>query len=201
MNEQIKDIVVKDEILNSSVVLFCRFGFTKTTMEDLAKAAGKGKSTLYYYYKSKDEIFDAVIDKELREILADVYSAVSKVPTAAQKLRAYFRTFIGSTNKKSATLISEIMRSELIENNSIIEKAKKFIDVKEVDCIKEILKTGVKTGEFVEIPEKNMDHIAFALIKGVRTISGDIIITTDSFIEWQEPVEAMLDIIIRGLTA
>ncbi|WP_461492021.1 TetR/AcrR family transcriptional regulator, partial [Pontibacter sp. HJ8] len=51
-----KDEAIKTEILNEAQKLFRHFGWTKTTMEDIAKATGKGKSTLYYYYKSKDDI-------------------------------------------------------------------------------------------------------------------------------------------------
>ncbi len=42
-------------------------------MEDIAKAAGKGKSTLYYYYTSKDEIFNAVIEDEMHEDFCTPY--------------------------------------------------------------------------------------------------------------------------------
>ncbi len=51
-------------ILDASRDLFARFGYKKTTMEDIAMALRKGKSSLYYYFKNKEEIFQAVIELE-----------------------------------------------------------------------------------------------------------------------------------------
>ncbi|RLD78380.1 MAG: TetR/AcrR family transcriptional regulator, partial [Bacteroidetes bacterium] len=55
---------IKENILDVAQSIFRKYGFKKTTMDEIAKAARKGKSTLYYYFKSKEEIFAAVIEKE-----------------------------------------------------------------------------------------------------------------------------------------
>lgn len=47
-----KDELLKEKILTGADMLFQKYGLTKTTMEDIAREAGKGKSTLYYYFKS-----------------------------------------------------------------------------------------------------------------------------------------------------
>ena len=51
-----KDDIIRADILRAAEALFQKWGLKKTTMEDIAKEAGKGKSTLYYYFKSKAEI-------------------------------------------------------------------------------------------------------------------------------------------------
>ena len=61
-----KDEVIVREIVSSARGLFEKFGLKKTTMEDIAKEAGKGKSSLYYYFESKYEIFEAVVDQEMQ---------------------------------------------------------------------------------------------------------------------------------------
>ena len=55
----------KEIIIAAATTLFSRFGLDKTTMEDIAKAAKKGKSSLYYYFKSKEQVFAEVIRKEI----------------------------------------------------------------------------------------------------------------------------------------
>ena len=62
-----KDDLVKAEILKAAERVFQKWGSNKTTMEDIAREAGKGKSTLYYYYQSKEEIFDAVVIVEFEK--------------------------------------------------------------------------------------------------------------------------------------
>ena len=53
----------KERILSAAKNLFSRFGLEKTTMEDIAKAAGKGKSSLYYYFKSKEEVMPRLSER------------------------------------------------------------------------------------------------------------------------------------------
>ncbi|PZR32764.1 MAG: hypothetical protein DI538_19000 [Azospira oryzae] len=50
------DIAERD-IINSAKKLMQQYGLKKTTMDDIAKAAVKSKSTLYYYFKDKEDIF------------------------------------------------------------------------------------------------------------------------------------------------
>ena len=45
--------------------LFARKGIESTTMNDIAQASGKGRRTLYTYFRSKEEVFYAVIESEL----------------------------------------------------------------------------------------------------------------------------------------
>ena len=56
-----KDELMVREILATAKKLFAQHGLKKTTMEDIANALGKGKSTLYYYFPGKTEIFEAVV--------------------------------------------------------------------------------------------------------------------------------------------
>ena len=43
-------------------------GIANTTMNDIAKASGKGRRTLYTYFKSKDDVYYAVIESELERL-------------------------------------------------------------------------------------------------------------------------------------
>ena len=53
-----KEEIIVQEVLNGAKQLMQQYGLKKTTMEDIAKSVGKSKSTLYYYFKDKEEIFD-----------------------------------------------------------------------------------------------------------------------------------------------
>src|ERR1700744_973123 len=93
-NEQsyIKEDVIQEQILQAAKRLFQVHGLHKITMDDVAKAIGKGRSSLYYYYKSKDEIFNAVMDIEINHMLNAMASAVNLVPTVEQKINAFYIT-------------------------------------------------------------------------------------------------------------
>ncbi len=85
----IKDDLIQEQILQAAKRLFAVHGLAKVTMDDVAKAIGKGRSSLYYYYKSKDEIFDAVVKIEIREMLDMLEKAVDEVASVEEKIRAF----------------------------------------------------------------------------------------------------------------
>jgi len=61
-------IQTKKNIIDGASRAFRRHGFVKTSMIDIAKMARKGRRTLYTYFKNKEEIYQAVIDKEIGSI-------------------------------------------------------------------------------------------------------------------------------------
>ena len=88
-----KDEIVKDEILKHAQKLFQQYGLKKTTMDEIAAACGKAKSTLYHYFKNKEEVFEHVFEEELRNLRISVKEKVDKTTAIKDKLSAYFVNF------------------------------------------------------------------------------------------------------------
>jgi AcrR family transcriptional regulator len=115
----------QDEILQAAGRIFARLGYSATNVEDIAKEAGMAKGTVYLYFKSKEEIFVAILARHV-EILTDrTIEGMSAVETFPDRLtvflnlrvaylqhnqdflRIYFAEF-GSCGSRS-TLISEVI--------------------------------------------------------------------------------------------
>lgn len=71
----------RQKLVDVARQLFAKNGVANTTMNDIAKASGKGRRTLYTYFKSKDDVYYAVIESEL-ERLSDKLDEV-----AAKKMK------------------------------------------------------------------------------------------------------------------
>jgi len=131
----------KEDILNGARELFERFGFKKTTMEDIARQVGKSKSALYYYYKTKEEIFEAVILCDIATTEALVAEAVKKEESATNKFRVLFTTLLEGVKQKSNQF--SVFKSELYETHflfdSIVKKRDSYIE----EMIKDILIWGI----------------------------------------------------------
>ncbi len=80
---------VKEAIVNVARHIFSRFGFRKTTMDEIAIASRKGKSSIYYYFASKEEIFQAVVEKEASILKQELKKAINEADSPAQKLKAH----------------------------------------------------------------------------------------------------------------
>lgn len=60
----------RDMIVGVAADLFATVGLRRTTMESIAAAAGRGRRTIYMYFRNKAEIYDAVVEMEIRRITA-----------------------------------------------------------------------------------------------------------------------------------
>ncbi len=142
-----KDEITKFAIIEAAQKLFQQFGLAKTTMEDIAKAIGKGKSSLYYYYSTKEEIFQAVVDKEKENIEQNIVMAIGKEDNAEEKLRAFAISKYRALRKRQ--LLYKIMTVGFSSENACIFSAiKQRYNETEENILKNIIVYGIHQGSF-----------------------------------------------------
>lgn len=191
-----KDDIIKEEILKEAQKLFRQYGVKKTTMEDIAKAMGKGKSTLYYYYGSKEAIFDAVILKEMGEVFDCVKQAVSKATSAEEKFKAFTLTKIRAVQKKAN--LYKIVNGEQRDTMRCIKHLNTEYDTHETQLIKEILSFGIANGEFARHIKKELDILPSVIASSLRGLERDIF-TATKYAKLESRIESILGIMMRGL--
>ena len=76
----------RDRFIEVARSLFARKGVENTTMNDIAAASDKGRRTIYTYFKSKREIFNAVIETETDDLLRNLRIIVAKPISSEKKL-------------------------------------------------------------------------------------------------------------------
>ncbi len=79
----------KELVLRAASGVFARYGFDKTTLEDIGKRAGLNKASLYYYYKNKEDIFVAVVMTETKTFLADLQTKTLAYPDIRKQIRFF----------------------------------------------------------------------------------------------------------------
>ena len=79
----------KNEILDAAAVLFMKKGFDNTSTNDILDAVGIARGTLYHHFKSKEEVMDALIDRQMEKILSAARQAAAdlSVPVAERSIR------------------------------------------------------------------------------------------------------------------
>jgi len=136
----------REKIVLSASKIFSRYGFKKTTMEEIAAALNKGKSSIYYYFKSKEEIFEAVIDHEA-QVLKNVLSKVVKSTDDPEDiLRRYVKVRMDSFEKLS-NYYNAIFNSDL-DHFDFIDKQREKYDMMEIAFLRYLLWRGVQSGHF-----------------------------------------------------
>ncbi|NTW26476.1 MAG: TetR/AcrR family transcriptional regulator [Lentimicrobium sp.] len=157
---------VKEAIVNVARHIFSKFGFKKTTMDEIAVASRKGKSSIYYYFASKEEIFQAVVEKEALILKQELINAINQADSPAQKLKAHVLVRMRSM-EKLANFYSAI-KDDYLSHLDFVEKIRKKYDQEEIQMMENILKEGVQNNIF-EINDTALAAIAIVTaLKGME---------------------------------
>ena len=146
--------------------LFAKNGVDNTTMNDISLASGKGRRTLYTYFKSKEEIYMAVVESEL-EMLSDALVKVASEKIAPDvKILKLIETHLDSI--KMIVLRNGNLRASFFRDIWRVERVRRNFDMHEITLFKQILIEGKEQGLF-EVD--NVDILADILhycIKGIE---------------------------------
>ncbi|MCD6660476.1 MAG: TetR/AcrR family transcriptional regulator [Lentimicrobium sp.] len=158
----------KEEVKNSIIAvarqIFSRFGFKKTTMDEIAIASRKGKSSIYYYFESKEDIFQAVVEKEASMLRRELQEAIKTVADPKEKLKVY--VLVRMKTLKNLANYYDAIRSEYLSHLDFVENIRKKYDDEEITMVESILKEGAEKMEF------NIDNTRLAAIAIVTALKG-----------------------------
>lgn len=153
-------------ILNVAYNVFAEQGIDKTTMDDVAKASGLGRRTIYTYFKTREELFHAIIKKEIEIIIKQLNLVLSLKVSPEQK----FTRFMAIHMKTIENLIKKnrLLRMEFLKRSEKIENYRKDIDQHEKECLTIILREGVQSGVFKLEDYENTAGITLTTLKGLE---------------------------------
>jgi len=146
--------------------IFSHFGFKKTTMEEIAHATRKGKSSIYYYFSSKEEIFKAVVEKEADELKEELFKKISGIEDPIERLKIYITVRMRKINK--LTNFYSALKSDYLSNLEFIEEIRKNYDLDEIKIVAGIIQDGIEREKFsVDDPQLSAIAIVTAM-KGLE---------------------------------
>lgn len=184
---------IRSQIIDTARKIFSKYGFRKTTMEEIAQGIGKGKSSIYYYYPGKEEIYRAVIEKEA-EILRDtIFKAISKTDDPIEKFRVYVT--VRMKTLRDMVNFYEAIKSELLSNLDFINKAREKYDNDEIEMLEGFLREGVKQNLF-KIEETNLTAIAIVTaMKGLEVP----LFKNSYFKNYEVHINHLIEVIFYGI--
>jgi AcrR family transcriptional regulator len=155
----------RETILQIAQEIFSKYGYKKTTLDDIANAVRKGKSSLYYYFSSKEDLFQAVIGKEVDILKQALEKVVFRSMDPEEKLREYILTKL-ATFRDLANLYNALEND--VTAIGFIDEIKTKNEKDEIRMIKRILIEGVRREKF-HIDDLNLTAIGITTaIKGLE---------------------------------
>lgn len=144
--------------------LFAEQGYNATTMNAIAKAAGKGRRTLYNYFGTKSDVYLAVIQGELQQLYEELRVFVYQPMNASEKLMQFIakrQRAVGEVVGRNGTL-----EAEFFNNIAAVERSRIRFDVLERRLIMKMLEDGIADGSFRQLDIKRSAMLLHACLKG-----------------------------------
>ncbi|NJO02461.1 MAG: TetR/AcrR family transcriptional regulator [Bacteroidia bacterium] len=191
---------VRQDIVQSAQDVFKVYGWKKTSIEDIARKAGKGKSTLYHYFKNKEEIFFAVLMMEVEHVWEKLEKAIYRAGGFEAKLRSFFhvelREIFNTTNLYSSFCDYWVDNFMQIEERIACSHRDQNMAL-----LIAIIKQGIQEGRVEERTEAELEKIAETLIQARMGFLIELARTTQEadFEVIEKHMKIFLDLIIRGL--
>ena len=183
----------REVIRRAARELFFRFGFSKTAMADIARQSDLAKASLYYYYRSKEEIFDEIVIAEAQVFMDRVEVEILKDCPADERLAAFLEKIYQGKKFYADKMADcpEYLRKHSPHGHPIIDKMRQLFKAKLVILIQE----GQRTGAF---RSADPQHLAETLSFMMEFMS------LDWMHFYPEPqrdraVTTMIEIIVNGL--
>lgn len=163
-----------DQILDASLAVFCRYGFAKTTMKDLAEAAGISRATLYMNFSNKEDVFRAGSQRAHAMVLADVESVLNTEGPVIERIDKAMTAYLqGLMEEISASPHGqELFASNLALSGDLTHESRRHVK----DRITEVLAEAALTGEIVpsalDTTPAELASLILATVEGIKAAGG-----------------------------
>lgn len=143
-------IKTREKLIDVARQLFAHKGIENTTMSDIANASDKGRRTIYTYFKSKKEIYNAVIERESEQLVARLRDVAKSDLPPVEKLNRFIDLRVDVIVEAIMQYYdgNVMLRSLFMRNVKKIEKIRYMALEKEREILDEIVREGLKTGVF-----------------------------------------------------
>jgi len=189
--------ITRKKIVDVASELFAKYGFHKTSVDQISKTARKAKGSLYYHFSSKEELFTEVVSQEfmkVREAITEVTDNDKLNPVEKLKLFLLARN---QTLAKSGNY-QETIRADLFERFEFLDKLRQEQDKWEKNVMANILREGYEKGYFTDLGDISvLVDVFYLVLKGL-----EIPFFVQKLYDKLSPnLEDFVGIIFRGISA
>ena len=159
----------KQEIYRSATQVFLDKGYNNTTLLDIAKLCKMGRSTIYQYFKNKEEIFYEVSISFFSELVSNLDSIMlEESMSSTEKIKKMLCVFIFDSKADSQRFfqLAKVLMF-LKENNSVFENKFKFFYLSVQDMFFQVVESGIYNNEIKQCDAESMSIAIFGLAQSI----------------------------------
>lgn len=157
----------RDAILDAARAVFSREGYAATSVDDVAAEAGIGKGTVYLYFKSKEELYLAALERDIRALAAKAREEMESVPAFREKIEAFLRVRLDYCKAHE-----DFLRIYLSENGSMcvntsISKELRRLQRKNMKYVASVVQKAIDSREIRKVSAPALAATLFDMARGL----------------------------------
>jgi AcrR family transcriptional regulator len=145
IKKEVKKDLKREAILHGAADCFTKFGYEKTTLDDIGKSAALNKASIYYYFKNKEEIFSAVALQEAETYIEELQSKTNRKRGLESKIIFYVTERIKKYNE--VVTLHRLSLSNVNGVETVFNELYRAIKEREIQFIQSLLEKGLDNKE------------------------------------------------------
>jgi AcrR family transcriptional regulator len=187
----------KDQIMNAAEEVFSQKGFSDARMDDIAEETGLSKGTLYLYYKSKDDLIIAILDRIFRREFRVFENLDYTSMSATDAVWAFVETTAKDVKMMMRLLPITYEFMGLAFRNKFVQKTFKTYLNHYLDILIPIIQHGIDSGEFRPADAKEVAIAMGAILEGTLLLW----VYDNSLIEPEIHLRSGIKLLLEGVQA
>lgn len=139
----------REEILEAAKALFIRYGFKKTTVDELAALARVGKPTIYSHFQNKDGVYIALVIREAENIRSAAWVAARHGKTAIQKAERMLVAAMEAIRENP--MIQGVMEKDPDLVATHMQPVAEQIESAALEMVEELIQQGIREGSIRKV--------------------------------------------------
>ena len=187
----------KDQIMNAAEGVFSQKGFNDARMDDIAEETGLSKGTLYLYFKSKEDLVIAILDRMFKEVFQGLKARKNTESSATEAIWRFTEDAIRDYKKMMRMMPIAYEFLALVFRNKIVQKAFKQYFNHYMNALVPIIQRGIDSGEFRRAEAEDIAIAAGAIFEGTILLW----VYDKSRVDVERHIRSSIDLLLKGVLA
>ena len=181
-------------ILEAARGRFLRFGPRKTTMDEVARAAGCSRTTLYAHFRNMEDLYGSLLDQDAETFIRDATAAVETEATTGRKIRRILE-ITRSTYARNHVLRMAFTGDSEMSLERVASVYTRDQESRIIELLRHVLEEGIREGALREVDAERVAYLMFHL--GTVLVEREVSDAAD--FDFDEILEVMDDVFARGI--
>jgi AcrR family transcriptional regulator len=187
----------KKEILDAATDVFVRQGIHKARVDDIAEEAGLSKGALYWYFKSKDEIIIAMLDRIFEREFLHLQKLGSQGGSALERLNIFLDSTIADIQRWLRLVPIAYEFLGLVFRQKIVQQGFRKYFHTYTELLTALIQEGIDNDEFLASDARDVAISIGAILEGTILLW----VYDPEVVDVERHIRSGMDIFIRGLDA